>query len=97
MKITIDSAYKSIPKGVTFDLPDFCVITGINGTGKSHLLEAIADEKISTVLDDGKPLKKFILLALVALRQQLMTPIALKMFCKVQNIGGNGYSHFSGK
>ncbi|HDU6151796.1 TPA: AAA family ATPase [Klebsiella variicola] len=58
MKITIDSAYKSIPKGVTFDLPDFCVITGINGTGKSHLLEAIADEKISTVLDDGKPLKK---------------------------------------
>ena len=43
MKITIDSAYKSIPKGVTFDLPDFCVITGINGTGKSHLLEAIAD------------------------------------------------------
>ena len=42
MKIVLHAKYKSIPSGTTFNVPDFCVITGKNGSGKSHILEAIA-------------------------------------------------------
>lgn len=52
MKITILNAYKSIPKGVVFSPPPLCILTGINGSGKSHLLEAIALRDNSLIFDD---------------------------------------------
>ena len=54
IKINITKPYKSI--GVCeFTLPMFCVITGKNGSGKSHLLEAMADSSYAavTVLTDN--------------------------------------------
>lgn len=49
MKVIVHKNYKSIPSGTTFNVPDFCVITGKNGSGKSHLLEAIANNYSATV------------------------------------------------
>ena len=53
MKITIKLQHKSINPPCDFELPDFCVLTGKNGSGKTHLLEAIADRKKSDVLING--------------------------------------------
>lgn len=53
MKIVINGSYKSIPRGLEFELPKFCLLTGKNGSGKSHLLEAISNRQISTVIIDG--------------------------------------------
>ena len=47
MKIKINQEYKSI-KPCEFELPDFTVLTGKNGSGKSHLLQAIST-KINNV------------------------------------------------
>jgi hypothetical protein len=41
MKLTFVSPHKSITPFREIDLPDFVVLTGVNGAGKSHLLEAI--------------------------------------------------------
>ncbi|WP_075657181.1 ATP-binding protein [Pseudochrobactrum sp. B5] len=41
MKITLSNQFKSVPPFDTVDLPEFLVIVGLNGTGKSQLLEAI--------------------------------------------------------
>ena len=49
MLITLTASYKSLPKGLSFELPKFCVLTGRNGSGKSHLLEAIAGNHANVV------------------------------------------------
>lgn len=54
MKITIKKEYKSLRSLPTFELPDFCMLTGKNGSGKSHLLEAISKQEIVTVSCDDK-------------------------------------------
>lgn len=41
MKLVYQKDHISIKKFNTVELPDFVVLTGINGSGKSHLLEAI--------------------------------------------------------
>ena len=41
MKLTFNSPYLSIRSLPETTLPDFTVITGVNGSGKTHLLEAI--------------------------------------------------------
>ena len=41
MKIELNRSYLSIKKLATVDLPDFTVLIGRNGVGKTHLLEAI--------------------------------------------------------
>lgn len=41
MKLTFVSPHKSITPFGEIDLPDLVVLTGVNGAGKSHLLEAI--------------------------------------------------------
>lgn len=46
MKIALKARYKSITTLEGIDLPDFTVITGVNGSGKTHLLEAIAADQI---------------------------------------------------
>lgn len=60
MKITIKKDYKSIPAGVEFDIPDFCVLTGKNGSGKSHILEAIANPTLSDVSLNGASTNKIL-------------------------------------
>jgi ABC-type multidrug transport system ATPase subunit len=49
MKIKITQKHKSVNPPCEFDLPDFSVLTGKNGSGKTHLLEAMADNKKSEV------------------------------------------------
>jgi len=45
--------HKSISQGFTFELPGFCVLTGKNGSGKSHLFEAMADRGCTNITIDG--------------------------------------------
>lgn len=45
--------HKSISQGLTFELPDFCVLTGKNGSGKSHLFEAMAERGLTNITIDG--------------------------------------------
>ncbi|MEG0009928.1 MAG: hypothetical protein RR721_05655 [Aeromonas sp.] len=71
MKIIINKEYKSIPAGVCFDLPDFSVITGRNGSGKSHLLEAISNNQTSTIQDSGLTLTKIQLVGFGGLNPQI--------------------------
>lgn len=53
MKITIAHDHKSIPSQAPFNLPDFSVIIGINGSGKTHLLEALNDCNITSIENSG--------------------------------------------
>lgn len=52
MHIRIKDRFKSISSGVEFDLPNFTVLTGKNGSGKSHLLEAISKNDLSEVTEE---------------------------------------------
>ncbi|MEQ5817439.1 AAA family ATPase [Marinobacter sp. NFXS11] len=55
MKIRINKEYKSISSSLSFELPLFTVLTGENGSGKTHLFEAISNSKLSDVIvDDSK-------------------------------------------
>lgn len=49
LRIKLSQLYKSIPAGKDFELPDFTVITGENGSGKTHFLEALSDQNRSDV------------------------------------------------
>ena len=51
MHIKIKDEHKSIRGGVEFDLPNFTVLTGKNGSGKSHLLETISANGLCEVTD----------------------------------------------
>lgn len=71
MKIHIYKAHKSIPAGVSFELPNFSVITGKNGSGKSHLLEAMANSQASTVSDQGTSLARILFIGFGGLNPQI--------------------------
>lgn len=51
MKITLHKEYKSIRAPQEFELPNFVVLTGKNGSGKSHLMEALSKTEISSIFD----------------------------------------------
>jgi AAA15 family ATPase/GTPase len=63
MKLTFHEIYKSISSFPEVELPNFVVLTGVNGAGKSHLLEAI--ESGYVLIDDividktTKPIRRF--------------------------------------
>lgn len=57
MQIKITTKHKSITPPCDFEFPDFSVLTGKNGSGKTHLLEAIADNKKSQVFVNGSLIK----------------------------------------
>jgi ABC-type branched-subunit amino acid transport system ATPase component len=63
MKLTFVSDHKSITPFRELDLPDFVVLTGVNGAGKSHLLEAIENGcvRIDDIWIDPqtKPIRRF--------------------------------------
>lgn len=56
MRVSVTQKYKSIPLGLEFDLPDFCILTGKNGSGKSHLLEAMSNQQFSQIMVHGRTL-----------------------------------------
>lgn len=56
MKIRIYKEYKSIKAPQEFELPDFVVLTGKNGSGKSHLMEAMSNSDYVAVYDKEKRL-----------------------------------------
>lgn len=58
MKVEVKANYKSIPRGISFDLPSFSVLTGKNGSGKSHLLEAIANQSSAKSYINGVELTR---------------------------------------
>ncbi|HMI05371.1 MAG TPA: AAA family ATPase, partial [Pedobacter sp.] len=47
MKLTFNSVYQSITSFDQTEISDFAVITGLNGSGKTHLLNAIHNGQIS--------------------------------------------------
>lgn len=60
MKINVTHSYKSIPAGLEFDLPNFSILTGKNGSGKSHLLEVMANPGMCQVVVDGRVLSNIL-------------------------------------
>lgn len=50
MKIKVNKEYKSIPSSLNFELPLFTVLTGENGSGKTHLFEVISNTNLSDVI-----------------------------------------------
>jgi ABC-type ATPase involved in cell division len=71
MHISIHAAHKSIPSGISFELPEFCVLTGINGSGKSHLLEVLADAEKCAIKDHGNALNNIIHVGFNGLNPQI--------------------------
>lgn len=53
MEIRVHKQYKSISP-ITFKLPNFCVLTGKNGSGKSHLLQVMANNTQSTIFETNE-------------------------------------------
>jgi predicted ATPase len=51
MKLIYQKDHLSITQFNPIDIPDFTILTGINGAGKSHLLQAIENR---SVLVDGE-------------------------------------------
>lgn len=56
LTIEILRDYKSIPAGSSFNLPNFSVLTGANGSGKTQFLEALADPKLANITASGSRL-----------------------------------------
>ncbi|ETT05486.1 AAA family ATPase [Providencia alcalifaciens] len=71
MKIKVVKKYKSIPENIEFDLPDFSILTGRNGSGKSHLLEVIANQEFSQVISGEKTLTNILHVGYNALNPQV--------------------------
>lgn len=46
MKLRFKSKYLSIDTFETIEMPEFIVLTGVNGSGKSHLIQAIVNQKV---------------------------------------------------
>lgn len=54
MHIKIKSQYKSLKPGKEVELPDFCILTGKNGSGKSHFLSSLIQQNIAEVKIDSQ-------------------------------------------
>lgn len=61
MKLTLQQKFKSL-EPFTIDLPEFVVLTGINGAGKTQLLTAITQNQLIVLDDNGSELnpKKYV-------------------------------------
>ena len=73
MRIRIHKEYKSIKAPQEFDLPDFVVLTGKNGSGKSHLMEAMSKYEYAIVNDGEKELTKIKYIGFNGLNPQVNT------------------------
>ncbi len=54
INVSIKTKFKSLQPVDLFELPDFCVLTGKNGSGKSHLFEAMANRNTTVITVDEK-------------------------------------------
>ena len=54
MEIHIKQKHKSINPPCDFELPKFTILTGKNGSGKTHLLEAISTKEKSEIKIEGR-------------------------------------------
>ncbi|MEZ0128599.1 AAA family ATPase [Flavobacterium sp. LBUM151] len=89
IRIKIKKSYKSI-NACEFEIPNFSVLTGLNGSGKTHLLEAIANKDISDVFIDEKYIRNIIYIPFNGLNPQITEscdPTAITQFIK--NISNN--------
>ena len=62
IRILLLSKYKSLLKDIDISLPDFTIISGVNGAGKSHLLSAL-NENVAKAFDENNielTLKKYV-------------------------------------
>ena len=73
MKIRIHKEYKSIKAPQEFDLPDFVILTGKNGSGKSHLMEAMSKYEYAIVSDGERELPKVKYIGFNGLNPQVNT------------------------
>lgn len=73
MKITITNDYKSIKAPQEFTLPDFVLLTGKNGSGKSHLMEAMTKPDICVITEDERRLDKIKYIGFNGLNPQVNT------------------------
>ena len=53
LELKFEQTHKSIKSIPQLRLPDFCVLTGPNGSGKTHLLEAINNGSVRVTIDDS--------------------------------------------
>lgn len=53
MRISSNSRYKSLPVLPEIHLPDFVVLVGVNGAGKSHLLQVLSNTQLTSITDDN--------------------------------------------
>jgi AAA domain, putative AbiEii toxin, Type IV TA system len=51
MRLSLQTIYRSLSTLEDIDLPSFALLTGLNGSGKSHLLEAIEQGNVSVEID----------------------------------------------
>lgn len=62
INIKTTASYLSIQKGFEWnDIPQFAIITGVNGAGKTHLLSVMKDEKKIDVTDSFGTIKRLFL------------------------------------
>lgn len=59
IKLTFKRKHISIDRFNEIELPDFVVLTGVNGSGKSHLLEAIENRAVSVGGDYSQKIVRF--------------------------------------
>jgi predicted ATPase len=78
MNLEFQKEYKSIKHLPISELPDFTVITGANGAGKTHLLRAIETGKIKIVGIETDSIKYYNWSALVTPDDQAVQPRALE-------------------
>ena len=92
LKIKINSTYKSISP-CEFELPYFSVLTGKNGSGKSHLLQAISNNTISqTFITDSLIARNIRYIGFNGLNptiNEICNPTTITQFIK------NAYTRFS--
>ncbi|WP_219495086.1 AAA family ATPase [Proteus terrae] len=89
MKIRVLQKYKSIPSGLEFDLPDFTILTGINGSGKSHLLEAMSNQQFCEILLNDKLLTNILHVGYNALNPQVDESCELNQLVQNANMWWN--------
>lgn len=84
LKINILKEYKSI-KPCQFELPDFSVLTGLNGSGKTHLLEAISNNLLSQIYHNDKLIETIVYIPFNGLNpkvQENCNPLSITNFVK---------------
>lgn len=90
IKIKIKRKHKSIDP-CEFELPNFSVLTGLNGSGKTHLLEAISNNSVSEVYVDERLIRNIVYIPFNGLNpkiNEICNPSTIISFVK------NFYNHF---